>query len=148
YGEFLQTAILEATLRRGNLGLVEAVRQASLPPHENILILVDQFEELFRIYASVVSTLLTPCILQGEDGDGGRTLEQTPPLNPHPSPPPAGVAGGREPSAENDKAAFVKLFLAAKHQQDLPIYVVLTMRSDYLGDCAQFWDLPEAINDC
>lgn len=21
------------------------------------------------------------------------------------------------------------------------------MRSDYLGDCAQFWDLPEAIND-
>jgi hypothetical protein len=27
------------------------------------------------------------------------------------------------------------------------IYVVLTMRSDFLGDCAQFWDLPEAINE-
>src|SRR5439155_22745085 len=23
----------------------------------------------------------------------------------------------------------------------------LTMRSDYLGDCSQFWDLPEAINE-
>src|SRR5205085_7422965 len=30
---------------------------------------------------------------------------------------------------------------------EAPLYVVLTMRSDYLGDCAQFRDLPEAIND-
>ena len=28
-----------------------------------------------------------------------------------------------------------------------PIYVVLTMRSDFLGDCAQFPWLPEAINE-
>jgi hypothetical protein len=44
------------------------------------------------------------------------------------------------------KAAFVKLLLEAKEQRELPIYVVLTMRSDYLGDCARFRDLPEAIN--
>ncbi len=29
----------------------------------------------------------------------------------------------------------------------MPVYVVLTMRSDYLGDCARFTGLPEALND-
>ncbi|HET9787249.1 MAG TPA: hypothetical protein VFP47_08950, partial [Pyrinomonadaceae bacterium] len=46
----------------------------------------------------------------------------------------------------NQAAAFVKLLLQASAQDDLPIYVVLTMRSDYLGDCSKFWGLPEAIN--
>ena len=101
----LQTAILEATLRRGSLGLIEAVRQANLSGHENLLILVDQFEELFRVEHAV-----------------------------------------RRETEENDKAAFVKLLLEAGGQRELPLYVLLTMRSDYLGDCAQFWDLPEAIN--
>lgn len=99
----VQIAITEATLRRGRLGLIEAVRQAHLPADENLLVLADQFEELFRI----------------EPG---------------------------EHDNRDEKAAFVKLLLEAKDQQALSIYIVLTMRSDYLGDCAQFWDLPEAIN--
>ena len=104
----LQIAITEATLRRGSRGLVEAVRQANLPTTENLLVVADQFEELFRV-------------------------EQ----------------GAREFEREDDRAAFVKLLLEAKHQREEGpnIYVVLTMRSDYLGDCAQFWDLPEAINE-
>src|SRR5256885_3226505 len=44
----IQTAIAEATLRRGNLGLVDAVRQAAMPENENLLVVVDQFEEIFR----------------------------------------------------------------------------------------------------
>ena len=32
-------------------------------------------------------------------------------------------------------------------QQDLPIYVVLTMRSDFIGDCMEYPGLPEAVND-
>ena len=44
----LQTAFTEATLRRGSLGLVNAVQQARMPPHESLLIVADQFEELFR----------------------------------------------------------------------------------------------------
>jgi ABC-type glutathione transport system ATPase component len=44
----LQIAITEATLRRGSLGLVEAVAQSGMPKHENLLVVVDQFEELFR----------------------------------------------------------------------------------------------------
>jgi energy-coupling factor transporter ATP-binding protein EcfA2 len=50
--------------------------------------------------------------------------------------------------------AFVKLLLAATGHSEMvplaaekPIYVVLTMRSDYLGKCAQFRGLPEALND-
>src|SRR5262245_24905716 len=43
----LQIAITETTLRRGGLGLVE-VAQQNLPLNENLLVIVDQFEELFR----------------------------------------------------------------------------------------------------
>ena len=102
----LQTALAEATLRRGSRGLVDAVRQAVVPENENLLVVVDQFEEIFRF---------------------------------------ARVAEGEEYG--NEAAGFVKLFLEASRQRDIPICVVLTMRSDYLGDCSQFWDLPEAINE-
>src|SRR5262245_63360290 len=44
--------LLAATLRRGSLGLVDAVRFAHLPPQDNVLILVEQFEELFRFRQS------------------------------------------------------------------------------------------------
>ncbi len=47
--------------------------------------------------------------------------------------------------AEADR--FVALLLRAVEQTSVPIYVVLTMRSDYLGACAIFRDLPEALND-
>jgi WD40 repeat protein len=50
--------------------------------------------------------------------------------------------------------AFVKLLLAATGHSNLAlpsfesrVFVVLTMRSDYLGKCAQFRGLPEALND-
>ncbi len=102
----LQIAITEATLRRGNLGLIEAVRQANQPATENLLVIADQFEELFRV-----------------------------------------EKGTKHEELENDKAAFVKLLLEAARQSEVNIYVVLTMRSDYLGECAQFQDLPEAINE-
>src|ERR1044072_355811 len=54
--------------------------------------------------------------------------------------------GAKKEDAENDKAAFVKLLLEASSQREINIFVVLTMRSDYRGVCAQFCDLPEAIN--
>jgi len=38
----------ETTLRRGPLGLIEVSAQNRLSPDENLLVLVDQFEELFR----------------------------------------------------------------------------------------------------
>ncbi len=47
--------------------------------------------------------------------------------------------------AADEAAAFVKLLLEATRQE--LVYVLLTMRSEYLGECAQFRDLPEVLND-
>lgn len=91
-----------ATLRRGPLGLTEAVRLGGLRSGENLLLLVDQFEEIFRYRQAA--------------------------------------------SVHDHSAAFVRLLLEATRQHDIPIYIVLTMRSDYLGECAHFRALPEAIN--
>ncbi|MEK7727287.1 MAG: ATP-binding protein, partial [candidate division KSB1 bacterium] len=102
----MEQRFTETTLRRGKMGLIEAIEEARLPAHEKVLLVIDQFEELFRFKQSAAS-------IEGE----------------------------------NEAAAFVKLFLTATQRDAPPIYVVLTMRSDYLGDCAQFRDLPEAIND-
>jgi hypothetical protein len=40
--------LLRATLNRSALGLIEAVPQSQLPPGYNLLLVVDQFEEIFR----------------------------------------------------------------------------------------------------
>ena len=97
--------ILEANLRDSSLGLAEAIRHARLPAGDNVLVLVDQFEELFRFWRS-----------------------------------------RRRHQAGDDAAAFVKLLLEAARCADLPIYVVLTMRSEFIGECMEFSGLPEAIN--
>lgn len=51
------------------------------------------------------------------------------------------------PAAVEESLAFVKLILEAVSQKELPIYVALTMRSDFIGDCAQYPDLTKKIND-
>lgn len=101
----LSLADIEATLRRSSLGLIDVVRLASMLPHENLLITVDQFEEIF---AQKQSSNLA--------------------------------------DQQQEAVAFVKLLLEAINRRDAPIYAVITMRSDYLGQCAQFRELPEAIN--
>ena len=97
--------LLEATLRRGSLGIVDAVRLARLAPYENVIIVVDQFEELFRFR-------------RGSDAEHSR----------------------------DEAVAFVKLLLEAARQTTVPVYVVLTMRSDFIGECMQYPGLPEAVN--
>src|SRR6266498_3969024 len=44
--------LIETTLRRSNLGLFDCIRQAKPPASENFVLLVDQFEELFRFKRS------------------------------------------------------------------------------------------------
>jgi tetratricopeptide (TPR) repeat protein len=103
----VEATIIETTLRRSTLGVVDAVRQARLHDYENVLVVVDQFEELFRF----------------------RSMR----------------AG--DPGTEDDASAFVKLLLEAAQQREVSLYIVLTMRSDFLGDCSQFQGLPEAVNE-
>ncbi len=100
----LQAVLFETSLRRSALGLTEVVKQARRPDGENLLVVVDQFEELFRF--------------KRESEQGGQ-----------------------------DAAAFVQLLLEASRSASQSIYVIITMRSDYIGDCAQFRELPETIND-
>lgn len=49
-------------------------------------------------------------------------------------------------SKKTDAIDFVNTILSLTKQNALPFYVVLTMRSDFIGDCAKFRDLPEAMN--
>lgn len=56
------------------------------------------------------------------------------------------VAPSGETKNADDAAAFVSLLLEAARQTELPIYVVVLLRAAYLGDCARFRGLPEAIN--
>jgi len=100
-------SIIESTLRRSENGLVQAYKEAHLPAHEHLLIVVDQFEELFRFSR-----------YEKENNLG-----------------------------KSDAIHFVQILLTAVLHTECPIYVLLTMRADFLGDCAEFRGLPEAINE-
>lgn len=92
-------------LNKNRLGLVQILR-GLLPNQKKLLILVDQFEEIFRFNQIA------------QDEESGRSANH-----------------------------FVELLLGAVGQKEVPIYVIMTIRSDFLGDCEQFSGLPEAIND-
>jgi len=47
--------------------------------------------------------------------------------------------------ARDDAAAFVALVLASVQQDEFPIYVITTMRTDVIGECTAFRDLAEAM---
>jgi hypothetical protein len=93
-------------LDASSLGLVAAARTLLPDSADSLLIVADQFEELFRF---------------GRIATDERVFERA--------------------------TACVDLLLNASQQDEVPVYVVLTMRSDYLGDCAHFTGLPEALND-
>jgi len=99
--------LIELELARGRRGLIDvfqlAVRRAESPRRLNLLVVVDQFEELFT-YA-------------------------------------------REGTPQADESGdFVNLLIAAANEPDTCIHVVLTMRTDFLGSCVRFLNLPDAIN--
>ena len=106
FGDVNEENVLQtrATLSRSGLGLIEAYRQSDIEEGSNLLLLVDQFEEIFRFRQS-----------------GDKT--------------------GQEASH------FIQLLLETARQTDFPIYIILTMRSDFLGDCAEFKGLAEAVNE-
>ena len=79
---------------------------ADLPPGEkpNLLIIIDQFEELFRF-------------------------------------------DRRDMGKKNIENHFVNLLLKASLNVNSAVYVIITMRSEFLGDCVKYRGLPEAINE-
>jgi len=101
----IKRTIVSTLLRSSSLGLVEAIQQSRRSEDVNYLVLVDQFEELFRFKDST------------------------------------------DPNSVNETLAFVNLLMEAINYEDAPIYVAITMRSDFIGDCAQFPELTRKIND-
>jgi hypothetical protein len=109
-----EVALAEAELRRGPLGLLhltenaarkQALLNSQAPNHErfNLLVIVDQFEEIFT-HAD---------------------------------------AGDRQ---ADESEGFVNLLLAAREVKEARVFVTITMRTDFLGACVRFLDLPDAIN--
>jgi hypothetical protein len=95
----------EAILVGGAQAVIEQLSPSLANSEANLLLLVDQFEEIFRF----------------------------------------GVESGK-PEQRAEAEDFVSIMLALAEQRRLPIYVVMTMRSDFLGDCDHFHGLPEAMN--
>ena len=93
-------------LRRSSFGLVDALKQMKIPGNENILLILDQFEELFRFKES-----------------------------------------RKDITTINETEAYIKLIVNAVKNTEYPVYVVLTMRSDFIGECSQFQELTNLINN-
>lgn len=90
------------TLTSSSYGIMEVLESFD-DSYERTLIIIDQFEELFRFYSG-------------------------------------------KPASKRNNKKFVNLLLTATEIQDSPVYTVITMRSEFLGECVKFRNLPEAIN--
>ncbi|MFP3555675.1 ATP-binding protein [Paraburkholderia sp. SIMBA_049] len=97
-------AVLNNIHERGAWGILQALRRPVIEHDANVLLLVDQFEEVFRY----------------KEKSTGPGWDET--------------------------SEFVSILIELAAQRDLPIYVIITMRSDFLGDCDTFTGLPEALN--
>ena len=103
----VKKTILTTLMKSSSLGLVEAIKQVKKVTNKNYLILIDQFEELFRFKDSETS----------------------------------------DASSLNETLNFINLLMQGINNEETPIYVTITMRSDFIGECAQFAELTKKIND-
>lgn len=98
------SGLLARIRRQGSQAMVHQAQLALQGSESNLLVVVDQFEELFRFQQIKTTTV------------------------------------------QEEAADFVSMLLSLTVQKVIPIYVVLTMRSDFLGECDAFQGLPEAMN--
>jgi tetratricopeptide (TPR) repeat protein len=98
-------------IRYSSRGLVEALAEIEGLQNKTLVLVIDQFEELFR-YAT--STQLRD--------------------------------RGKEFKWREEAVLFVQLLLVASRDADCKTRFMLTMRSDFIGDCARFHGLPEAVS--
>lgn len=102
----VKRTIVSTLMKSSSLGLVEAIRETRKSTGKNYLILVDQFEELFRFKDDSLNA-----------------------------------------NSVNETLGFINLLMEAINYEDEPIYIAITMRSDFIGECAQFAELTKKIND-
>ena len=87
-------------------GITSALKKFLIRGNEKMLIVVDQFEEIFR-YSAL--------------GDGG--------------------------SKGTHATEFVEKLVRAVNQPESAIYTIITMRSDFIGECAHYQGLTQLINN-
>jgi len=89
---------------QGADGLVKALEEAGFGDGRNALLIVDQFEELFRLQ-------------------------------------------GGEEEVVRETSLCIEAIIHAIRQRRVPIYIILTMRSEFLGHCTLYPGLAETINE-
>jgi tetratricopeptide (TPR) repeat protein len=104
---------IEYRLRQSGFSLQEAIAEAGGLGGRSLILVVDQFEELFRF---------------GLAGLGQRR------------------AGVEEARARDEATQFVQILLDADRRRIENVRVLITMRSDFIGDCAFFQGLSEAVS--
>jgi hypothetical protein len=104
---------IEWTPRWSSFSFESALAEAGGLGGRSLILVVDQFEELFRF---------------GLAGLGYRR-------------------GGVEEARRRDEATqFVQILIDADHRRIENVRVLITMRSDFIGDCANFHGLSEAVS--
>jgi hypothetical protein len=88
---------------QGAGGIVEALAEAGFGTGRNALLIIDQFEELFRLQSS-------------------------------------------DKELELETVRCIEALLYAIQQREVPVYVIFTMRADFLGNCTFYSGLAEAVN--
>jgi WD40 repeat protein len=104
--KIIDKELILSELLNDPVSLSDVVRKYMIRPDDNILFVIDQFEELFR-YLS---------------------------------------AGKPEISKESIKP-FIDFLLNSVITPDVNVFIVLTMRSEYLGECSQYKGLTTLVNN-
>lgn len=97
-----EVARLRVLIDASEDGLAAVAQQLGLEEEENFLLLVDQFEEIFRY---------------------------------------------RSDQEDPERTRLIEVLLAVANSKPSGIYIITTMRSEYLGDCARFKGLAETLNE-
>ncbi|MCX6326553.1 MAG: hypothetical protein NT144_07875 [Bacteroidia bacterium] len=93
-------------LRDNPEGITAAMKKLMIKPDEKVLLVIDQFEELFR-YSAL--------------GKADTSVSQT--------------------------AKFVDFIVNAVSQSAINVFTIVTMRSDFIGECAHYQGLTQLINN-
>ena len=104
---------IEWTLRQSSFSFERALEEAGGLNGKSLLLVVDQFEELFRF------------------GLAGLALRKT---------------SLEDMRARDEATQFVQILLDADRRRLKDVHVLITMRSDFIGDCAYFHGLSEAVS--
>lgn len=116
----MDIAFTQAMLESSPKGFLDVLSETELSEGKSVLLLVDQFEEIFRFQLKT----------EQDAASSDSSIHQR----------------------RNQAKAFVNLLLttvqaSVNKNAKWPVYVVITMRSDYIGNCETFQDLPQAVSD-